>query len=62
MDLQQEVSELRHWDEAHIQKISEMKERLDMYKLAYDSQRLIIANLQEQLKASEQWFDKTVRF
>ena len=59
-DLQQEVRELRNWEEAHIHEISELKERLDMYKLAYDSQRLIIQNLKEQLKASEDWFDQTV--
>lgn len=58
--LRQTVHELTMWEEAHIHAISELKERLDMYKLAYDSQRLIIQNLQEQLKASEDWFDKTV--
>jgi hypothetical protein len=42
------------------EEIIELNRQLDMYKLAYDSHRQIIADLKEQLKASEQWFDQTV--
>ncbi len=58
--LKQEVSELRNCDKAHIEEISEMKEKLDMYKFAYDSQRVLITQLKEQLNG--QWFDQTVSF
>jgi hypothetical protein len=59
-ELKQEVSELRHWEEAHLEKIAEMYETLEMYKFTHNSQRMLIVDLKEQLKASESWFDQTV--
>lgn len=47
--LRQEIRELRNWEEAHIAEITELKEKLEMYKFAYDSQRMVITDLKEKL-------------
>lgn len=50
-NLRQTIHELRMWEDAHLAEITELKEKLDMYKFAYDSQRAVITELKEQILA-----------
>lgn len=50
-NLRQTIHEYKMWEEAHLHEISELKEKLELYKFAFESQRVLIVDLKEQVMA-----------